>query len=161
MSATVSYEDVFHALALGGAKAVLRRYFTPDSCINSTRVLLEVFQTLGLAADPVSVELMVLSPGFVERATQEGHMPTDPELRESSSATWFLSVVSRLNSHWMTMSAVYEVRVNANEFTQTWIWCFASRCAGALDGGVTGLIAAQDYAPPINWRISPETPDSR
>jgi hypothetical protein len=81
MTRSVAYDEVFETLAAGGAKTVLRRYFREDSCINSTRVLVEVFRALGLTASPFSVRAMVFSRGFVKRAGREKRMPeSDAEL---------------------------------------------------------------------------------
>ena len=69
----------------GVAKAALRRRFREDSCINSTRVLFDVYRAFGLAAEAVTVRARIYSSGFVNRAAREGHMPESPE--EASSWT--------------------------------------------------------------------------
>jgi len=82
MTQTIACDRLLDALAAGGTKAILRRYFREDSCINSTRVLLEVFRALRLDASPFSVRAMVFSGGFVQRAWREGRFPqSDAELR--------------------------------------------------------------------------------
>ena len=72
-----SYSELFEALATCGLTKVLRAYFNDSSCINSTRVLLEVFQTFGLAARPFAVRAMIFSKAFVERAEREGRVPQE------------------------------------------------------------------------------------
>ena len=82
----IGYDEVFDALTASGAKTVLRRYFREDSCINSTRVLLEVFRALRLDASPFSVRAMVFSKAFVQRVGAEKHMPgSEAELRAWTS----------------------------------------------------------------------------
>lgn len=79
----ISYSVLFDALATSGIKSVLRRYFNEDSCINSTRVLLEVFRAYGLAASPFAVRAMIFSKAFVDRVAREGYMPQgDAEVRQ-------------------------------------------------------------------------------
>jgi hypothetical protein len=63
----------------GVAKSVLRRRFREDSCINSTRVLFDVFRAVGIAAQAVSVRTRIYSPGFVNRAYRAGRMPESSE----------------------------------------------------------------------------------
>jgi len=76
-----SYSELFDALVTSDIKTVLRQYFNDNSCINSTRVLIEVFRAYGLAASAFAVRAMVFSKGFVERAEREGHIPqSDAEL---------------------------------------------------------------------------------
>jgi len=70
-----SYSELFDALATSGIKAVLRNYFTETSCINTTRVLLEVFRAYGLAASAFPVRCMIFSRKFIERADREGRLP--------------------------------------------------------------------------------------
>ena len=82
MTQGISCDRLIEALAAGGAKAILRRYFREDSCINSTRVLLEVFRALRLDASPFSVRAMIFSGGFAQRAGREMRLPdTAEELR--------------------------------------------------------------------------------
>jgi len=77
-----SYSELFDGLATVGIKEVLGYYFNDNSCINSTRVLLEIFRTFGLAARPFAVRALVFSRAFMERAEREGRIPqTDEELR--------------------------------------------------------------------------------
>ena len=77
-----SYSELLEALATVGIRAVLREYFNDNSCINTTRVLLEIFRTFGLAAHPFAVRAMVFSREFMERAEREGRIPqSDEELR--------------------------------------------------------------------------------
>jgi hypothetical protein len=77
-----SYGELFEALATVGIRTVLREYFNDNSCINSTRVLLEVFRAFGLAARPFAVRAMIFSRTFMERAEREGRFPqTDEEVR--------------------------------------------------------------------------------
>jgi hypothetical protein len=76
--------QVFDLLSERGvAKAALRRRFREDSCINSTRVLFDVYRAAGIPADAVSVRARIYSPGFVERAHREGRMPVTPEELQS------------------------------------------------------------------------------
>jgi hypothetical protein len=79
----VSYSELIDALATSGIKTVLRRHFKEDSCINSTRVLLEVFRGYGLAASPFAVRALIFSKGFVDRVAREGYIPQgDAEVRQ-------------------------------------------------------------------------------
>ena len=43
-----SYGELFEALATVGIRTVLREYFNDNSCINTTRVLLEIFRHFGM-----------------------------------------------------------------------------------------------------------------
>ena len=61
------------------AKSALRRRFREDSCINSTRVLFDVYRAVGIAADAVSVRTRIYAPAFVDRGHREGRMPESPE----------------------------------------------------------------------------------
>jgi hypothetical protein len=76
--------QVFDLLSERGvAKAALRRRFREDSCINSTRVLFDVYRAVGIPAEAVSVRTRIYSPGFVERVHREGRMPKTPEELQS------------------------------------------------------------------------------
>jgi len=70
-----TYPELFEALVTSHVGRVLGQYFNANSCINSTRVLLEVFRRFGLAARPFAVRAMIFSKGFVERAGREGRIP--------------------------------------------------------------------------------------
>jgi len=70
-----TYPELFEALVTSDIGRVLGQYFHANSCINSTRVLLEVFRRFGLAARPFAVRTMIFSKGFVERAGREGRIP--------------------------------------------------------------------------------------
>ena len=75
----MTYQQAFDALMRVGAKAALLDFFREDSCINSTRVLLEVFRTLGLEAAPFAVRTRIFSKAFVDRAAREGRFPSTQE----------------------------------------------------------------------------------
>jgi hypothetical protein len=70
-----TYPELFEALATSDIRGVLGQYFSANSCINSTRVLLEVFRRFGLAARPFAVRAMIFSRAFAERAEREGRIP--------------------------------------------------------------------------------------
>ena len=71
---------IFEALVRRGlAKEILERFFREDSCINSTRVLADVFRRMGVEAVAASVRVRIFSPRFVERAGREGSLPREPE----------------------------------------------------------------------------------
>jgi len=74
-----TYPELFEALVTSDIGRVLGQYFNANSCINSTRVLLEVFRRFGLAARPFAVRAMIFSNGFVERAGREGRIPQGEE----------------------------------------------------------------------------------
>jgi len=77
-----SYSELFEALATVGIRTVLREYFNDNSCINTTRVMLEIFRHFGLTARPFAVRTMIFSKAFVERADREGRIPqSDEEVR--------------------------------------------------------------------------------
>jgi len=76
-----TYPELFEALATSDIRGVLGQYFSANSCINSTRVLIEVFRRCGLVARPFAVRVMVFSRAFAERAEREGRIPqSDDEL---------------------------------------------------------------------------------
>ena len=76
-----SYTELIDAFMTCGIERVLRSYFGSDSCINSTRVLLEICRAYGLAADGFPVRTQVFSRAFMQRAHREGRLPEDHELR--------------------------------------------------------------------------------
>lgn len=91
--AGMTYEQAINALFETGAKAVLRDYFNENSCINSTRVVLEVFRTLRLEASPFAVRTRIYSKGFMEKAEREGGFPrTEEQVHEWTSQPGVWSV---------------------------------------------------------------------
>ncbi|MBZ5619903.1 MAG: hypothetical protein LAQ69_14450 [Acidobacteriia bacterium] len=76
-------DDTSHVFDLlserGVAKSALRRHFSEDSCINSTRVLFDVYRAVRISAEAASVRTRIYSPGFVNRAYREGRMPESAE----------------------------------------------------------------------------------
>lgn len=61
------------------AKPILLRHFSKDSCINTTRVLLEVFRALGIPAEACSVRVQLYTAGYIAMAEAKGRMPRTRE----------------------------------------------------------------------------------
>ena len=79
-AASEQASHIFALLSNGGvAKASLRRVFREDSCINSTRVLFEVYRAFGVPAEAFAVRTRIYSRAFAERAHREGRVPETPE----------------------------------------------------------------------------------
>lgn len=64
------------------AAPVFRENFRPDSCLNSTRVFIEVMKAFGVTARPLSVTAMALNRVFVELAGRRGSLPSEKECQE-------------------------------------------------------------------------------
>jgi len=57
------------------ASAVLPRYFRPDSCMNATRVCIDVLQMFGIEARPMVVDFAAFNKKWWELMMQTGGMP--------------------------------------------------------------------------------------
>ncbi len=86
-------QRIFELLSHGNiAKTALRRKFSADSCINTTRVLQDVYRAFGVMAEAVSVRSLIYSPRFVERVRREGRLPDADELHTWTSEPGVWSV---------------------------------------------------------------------
>jgi hypothetical protein len=71
------------------AGPILERALRDDSCLNATRVLLEVFRKLGVRARPLSVRAMALNAKFLEGLGKPG----DPV--ENTPGAWGVGIETR------------------------------------------------------------------
>jgi len=70
------------------AAPIFRRHFTADSCINSTRVTLDVFEAMGYdggALEPLAVTALAVNRAFVDRVERDGRLPRD----QMETQQWF------------------------------------------------------------------------
>jgi hypothetical protein len=61
------------------AGPIFRHYFTPDCCLNGTRVALEAMKHFGVEARPLTTQVMLFNKLFWERIQAKGEMPDEEE----------------------------------------------------------------------------------
>lgn len=85
---------------LGEAMPRFDALFTKNSCLNSTRVLMDVLAAFGVRSRPLSVECVAFNAAFVHLVSRLGRFPTREESFAASDETgaWSVGVDTRPSS---------------------------------------------------------------
>lgn len=74
------------------ANDVLPEVFSPDCCLNGTRVVIEGLGKFGIRAEPVSVYVVAMNKAYVDFAQELGDLPNYDQLLADPREPWAIGV---------------------------------------------------------------------